>query len=500
MSPTVSVIIAVYNTFDYLSETLHSLEQQSIGFDAIEVILVDDGSTDGSDQIIDAFAAKHPDNVVAIHQENSGTPSVPFNVGLDHATGRWVFFLGSDDLLAEDALAVLVEHGDQWDSDVIFGKMTALGDRKLPVGVYSQGRVRDMDLYSSRLPYAIANTKMFRRSMIEELGLRYRVDLRQRCDQPFTITAMVNARRISMIGDGAVYYARERADRSNVTYTAKAAEAYAATTAVMETIADCIEPGPRRDHVMKRQFDNTIVADLRDNLPLREETEREFVFDQIADLADRFLTQNMLNSMRVGDRLVVLAAIERDEEKIGSTLSAIGPGAGPVKLFATDDCFYLGFPGFDLSSAARSGYEITTDTPTRWISKLLRPATLKINESIVELSGTALIEGAVNFRGRLVEVAGKGKTKVFDEFPEGGREVDAQIDPSAGTYVLRFSADSLPVGSFQPSIVIEVAGHWYDIPIPYEAGTVRLTRRSILRRKFGIARSDKSSKFVLDRS
>ncbi|HPU13537.1 MAG TPA: glycosyltransferase [Aeromicrobium sp.] len=499
MIPTVSVIIAVYNTFDYLSETLQSLEQQSIGFDSLEVILIDDGSTDGSDQIIDQFANKHPNNVVAIHQENSGTPSVPFNVGLDHATGRWVYFLGSDDLLAEDALAVLAEHGDEWDSDVIFGKMTALGDRKVPVGVYSQGRVRDLDLYSSRLPYAIANTKMFRRSMIEELGLRYRVDLRQRCDQPFTITAMVNARRISMIGDGAVYYARERADRSNVTYTAKAAEAYAATTAVMETIADCIEPGPRRDHVMKRQFDNTIVADLRDNLPLREETEREFVFDQIADLADRFLTENMLNSMRVGDRLVVLAAIERDEEKITSTLAAIGPDAGPVKLFATDDCFYLGFPGFDLSSAARTGYAITIDTPTRWISKLLRPAKLTVAGAKVELRGTVLVEGPVSFHGRLVPAPKKGKTKVFDQFPAGGQEVRADINSTTGTYLLEFDASALSPGSYQPSIVIEVAGHWYDIPIPYEAGPVALKADSIWRRRLGTARTDESGKFVLDR-
>src|SRR5690606_18377546 len=166
MSPTVSVVIAVYNTATYLPETLASLERQTIGLESLQVLLVDDGSTDGSGEIIDAFAAAHPEQVVAIHQPNSGTPAVPFNRGLDHATGRWVFFLGSDDVLDDDALEVLAAHGDDWNSDVIFGRMEPIGDRKVPIMIYRAGRVADMDLYASRLPYNLSNTKLFRRSMV----------------------------------------------------------------------------------------------------------------------------------------------------------------------------------------------------------------------------------------------------------------------------------------------------------------------------------------------
>src|SRR5689334_7557463 len=104
MTPTVTVIVAVYNTAAYLPETLSSLERQTLGLHEMQVILVDDGSTDGSGEIVDAFARQHPESVVALHQPNSGTPAVPFNRGLDCATGRWVFFLGSDDVLDDDAL------------------------------------------------------------------------------------------------------------------------------------------------------------------------------------------------------------------------------------------------------------------------------------------------------------------------------------------------------------------------------------------------------------
>ena len=65
---------------------------------------------------------------------------------------------------------------------------------------------------------------------------------------------------------------------------------------------------------MKRQFDNTIRGDLRDSLSLREPDEREFVYDRIAELSQRYLTPELLRSMKVLDRAVLRAALDRDTE------------------------------------------------------------------------------------------------------------------------------------------------------------------------------------------
>lgn len=497
MTPSVSVIIAVYNTATYLPETLASLERQTIGFESVQVLLVDDGSTDGSERIIDEFAARHPGNVVAVHQENSGTPAVPFNRGLEHATGRWVFFLGSDDHLDDDALQVLVEHGDEWESDVIFGRMEPIGARKVPIEIFKLGRVADLDLYSSRLPYVLANSKMFRRSMIEELGLRYREDMRQRCDQPFTVTAMIHARRISMIGDGATYHARERADRSNVTYTADAAEMYASTAIIMDTIAEALPPGPKRDHVMRRQFDNTIRGDLRDSLSLREPAEREFVYDRIAELSERYLTDGLFRSMKVLDRAIIRGALDRDTERVLALLAIAAGGEHSVTLHLDDGRAFLAYPGFD-PSGDRDAYEITQERPLKRIAGLFSPARVSVEDDLVVLRGTASIEGTTEHQGRLVRASSAPSRPVrTGEPPQRGRRVEARIDD--GAYRLAIDVRSLSSREFRPSIALRVNGEWYDVPLRWEAGPHPL-RPGLFRRRLGTAHADDAGHLVLDLS
>lgn len=98
----ISVVIPVYNSEKYLQETLDSVESQTVGMSEIQVVLVNDGSRDGSADICQAFKAKYPDNVVFVDKSNEGV-SVARNVGLSKATGEIVTFLDSDDLWTEDS-------------------------------------------------------------------------------------------------------------------------------------------------------------------------------------------------------------------------------------------------------------------------------------------------------------------------------------------------------------------------------------------------------------
>lgn len=112
-----SVVMAVYNVAPYLREAIRSVIAQDIGFRNIQLILVDDGSTDGSGGICDAYAAKYP-NILALHQENRGV-SAARNLGLDYAAGEYVNFLDGDDRLSGNALRRVYEffgaHGEKTD-------------------------------------------------------------------------------------------------------------------------------------------------------------------------------------------------------------------------------------------------------------------------------------------------------------------------------------------------------------------------------------------------
>ena len=111
--PDVTVIVGAYEAMPYLIRCLESVEAQTLGPERIEIVAVDDGSTDGTGAYLDEFAARSGFPVRVLHQPNSGGPSGPRNVGLDLARGRYVFFLDADDYFGEQALERMVAMADQ---------------------------------------------------------------------------------------------------------------------------------------------------------------------------------------------------------------------------------------------------------------------------------------------------------------------------------------------------------------------------------------------------
>lgn len=112
----VSVIVGVFNAMPFFEQCLESVANQS--HKSLELIVVDDGSTDGSGEFADFLAAQNPDWVTVVHQPNSGGPAEPRNRGLDLAKGRYVFFLDADDYLGPEAIEKLVQIADENDSAV----------------------------------------------------------------------------------------------------------------------------------------------------------------------------------------------------------------------------------------------------------------------------------------------------------------------------------------------------------------------------------------------
>ena len=92
-----SIIIPVYNVEKYIKETIESVIKQTIGFKNIQIILINDGSTDSSEEVCLKFVKKHPNNIIYKKQKNSGV-STARNYGLTFAEGKYVNFLDSDDL------------------------------------------------------------------------------------------------------------------------------------------------------------------------------------------------------------------------------------------------------------------------------------------------------------------------------------------------------------------------------------------------------------------
>jgi glycosyltransferase involved in cell wall biosynthesis len=125
----VSIVVPIYNVEDYLSECLESIAQQT--FQDIQVILVDDGSTDRSPAMCDRFAeAMHQRfPVIVVHQKNSGLSSAR-NSGIKEATGQFIVFLDSDDYVNSTLVEKCVNECTVHQHDIVFYKYERFDDAK----------------------------------------------------------------------------------------------------------------------------------------------------------------------------------------------------------------------------------------------------------------------------------------------------------------------------------------------------------------------------------
>jgi poly(ribitol-phosphate) beta-N-acetylglucosaminyltransferase len=342
--PDVTVIVPVYDTMPYLTECLDSLVNQTIGLDRMRIVAVDDGSADGSGAELDRYAARYPGAFTVIHQPNSGGPAGPCNRGLDVATGRYVFFVGADDYLGPDALRRLVDRADEWGSDVMLGKVVGVNSRHIYQDVFARNEI-ELDLYDSPLPRSLANTKLFRRDLLERHGIRYREDMRIGSDLPFTLEACYRAGRISVLADYDFYFAVRRFSATNITYLSRHLLRLRTVEKSVAFVAELIEPGKQRDAVLLRRFDHEIARLLEDDFLRLDRELQQQVHDGVGAIVAEHLTDEIAAGLSAEARIRM--ALTRDGD-LDDLLAVIRQDAetGVPPTVVKDGRRYAAYPGF----------------------------------------------------------------------------------------------------------------------------------------------------------
>lgn len=140
MGPLISVVIPIYNVERYLCECINSVINQT--YRDLEIILVDDGSTDSSPIICDEYV-NIDDRITVYHKTNGGLSNAR-NFGFQHSCGDYVYFLDSDDYLETDAIFEMMKLSLSTDPDVIYMDATAFFESDY-VGEKNQGYIRKRD-------------------------------------------------------------------------------------------------------------------------------------------------------------------------------------------------------------------------------------------------------------------------------------------------------------------------------------------------------------------
>lgn len=209
--PTVSIIIPVYNRPAAIAQCLHQLSRMEHELNDVEVILIDDCSTDNTYNILQNFITIFPNIITLKRKVNSGGASEPRNNGLKVASGQWILFIDSDDYITPHAItdALAVTQIDP-DTDMICmphfkasGSKRSTMDSAFP---YPE-TVTGLDFTQTKLQNSLKVIgKFFRASLVADYQIDFPAGIQVREDNWFIMKMYSVTRRIAILGNRKKYY------------------------------------------------------------------------------------------------------------------------------------------------------------------------------------------------------------------------------------------------------------------------------------------------------
>jgi poly(ribitol-phosphate) beta-N-acetylglucosaminyltransferase len=297
----VSVVVPVYNPGRHISYCVDSVLRQSLPPGEFEVIFVDDGSTDGTDKVLDDLAAAHT-HIQVIHIPNSGWPGRPRNIGTDAATGRYVHYLDNDDALGTEALERLYAFAEANASDIVIGRYAG-HHRAVAREIFRE--TRPLMTGYSLLADTLTPHKMFRKDFLDRYGLRFPEGRRRLEDHMFVTSAYLFAERISVLSDYVCYYHIRRDDETNAAFQRFVPAGYFGNLEeVMDVVDAHAAPGADRDAFMRRWLRIEMLGRLKSrsfrsyDVDLQHET-----FDVVHKIDHERITTHVRDSLDPPDRL-----------------------------------------------------------------------------------------------------------------------------------------------------------------------------------------------------
>ncbi|WP_181272997.1 glycosyltransferase family 2 protein [Brevibacterium oceani] len=460
----VSVVIPVYNCERYLRETISSAREHDMPRGSVEIIAVDDGSTDSSLQILTDLAESENDlQVYSI--SNSGSAAAPRNYGLKRAQGRYVFFLDADDKLSPDALSRMTTVADDTGSGVVLGKMGLFGQKRagdIPSTAFGR-TLFATDFIESKAHSTLGSWKLFRRSILVEHDIWFPLGYKIGEDQPFTMKAYLNSPHVSILADKIYYWIRGRDDGTNITTTGQPPSQHLKRiTTLIQAIVENTEPGERRDQLLRRPIIGSAgVTSVfgKKMLPAHDRAEREAMLREFQEVVAPLWTASVRDRGLPESQILVDLGVRNDIDGV-EAVSRLLAEKKPIPLTLDDDRTQLIYHPHKGSSIGK-----------------LRVRLQQNLESITSVGKTAVIRGEVGIFG-------------LDEVPDSAQlifqhrkletKVVSKLDISR-TYARGLGAQVRFTAKFSPSKLTD-SGIW-DAFIKVKWGQL------VARERFGESRS-----------
>ncbi|WP_242903229.1 glycosyltransferase family 2 protein [Actinomadura terrae] len=344
--PLVSVIVPVYNCRATLGEALGSVFEQTLDPGLVEVVAVDDGSTDGSGDELDRLAAARP-GLTVVRQPNSGGPGAPRNAGIERAQGRYLFFLDADDRLGPEALERMCAVAEEQGTDVVVGRYVGIG-RGVARFTKNIARVSVDDPDTDVFGASLTTHKLFRRELLDRHGIRFPEGILAAEDKVFTAHAFLHSSGVSVVADHDCYYLVEREDGSSIMQAGGGwPEVFYGDVArsMLEQVMAHRGPGPARDRMLVRHFELEVLYGLDRRLLTAPEDVVDQVMDGMRRLCEDFLTPAVMMRMRPRYRVLAHSVRSGRRELLMRIVERV-TDSEPVPLLVDKTRAYVAYPGF----------------------------------------------------------------------------------------------------------------------------------------------------------
>lgn len=212
MDYKISVIIPTYNAEKYLMDAVDSVINQTIGFENIELLLIDDNSNDGTKELLKDLSLRY-DNIRSIFlDKNTGSPSKPRNIGIKESNAEYIMFLDNDDAYKEDICEKLYSAAKKYDADMVNCRLyfTRNGENVKEENVLDNKEklmiLNSIEEDTSLLVSMAIWNKIYRKSLILEHNIEFPVyELYE--DAYFNIQSYINSSKIISLNDYyGIYY------------------------------------------------------------------------------------------------------------------------------------------------------------------------------------------------------------------------------------------------------------------------------------------------------
>ena len=215
MNPLVTIVLPLYNVEPYFEKCINSVLEQS--YKNIEIIMVDDCSTDGTLQLAQKYANKYPDIITLLRHKENKRLSAARNTAIRKAKGQWLTFVDSDDWIGQNYIKEMVEIGEKENADIVVTDYTQVYKNGRKIKMHSCGELNTDSSHREKVAYIrnMACTRMYRFSFFKEANLDFPESVWRAAELGLTIPLLTYTSKISILNNSDYFYFQRENSNSN---------------------------------------------------------------------------------------------------------------------------------------------------------------------------------------------------------------------------------------------------------------------------------------------